>query len=212
MADAWTQHFRGLLTEISGRASATHGYSSRVVEAAEARLGVRLPAPLRAYYLSVGRHPLNRVHNRLWPPDEWEVARGRLVFMEENQSVVFWGVPNRSRAADPMVYQTSDLEDDDWYAEARCSRFLAATMCWQAVGGGLPHGGLAEPIPWTKARRVMRGWRSVGCINDLSAFVQAGRVVCLLRDGETALMHLATRSRRALKALESQLGVAIDEL
>ncbi len=210
MAEAWTERFRSLLTEITGRASA--GYSSRAVEAAETRLGVSLPGPLRDYYLSVGRHAMNRVHNRLWPPDELDVTRDRLVFMEENQCAVFWGIPTRSRAVDPMVCQTSELEDGDWYAEVRCSAFLSAMLCWQAVCGGLPHVGLAESVSWAATRRALRGWRSVSRFSDLSAFVQPGRVVCALRDGETAQVYVGARSRGEFKSLESALGIAFDEL
>jgi len=95
MAEAWSVRFRGLLADIAGRATPRHGYPLRAIEAAEVRLGVNLPAPLREYYLSVGRHKINSAHNRLLPPDALEVSQGRLVFMEENQCVVFWGVRSR---------------------------------------------------------------------------------------------------------------------
>jgi hypothetical protein len=132
--------------------------------------------------------------------------------MEEKQCVVFWGTPIRSRAFDPRVFQTSDLEDGDWYDEARCSVFLSAMMCGQAVGGGLPHVGIAEPIPWREAQRALRDWRPVGRVRDLSASVLPGRVVCVLRDGKAAILHVAARSGRNLRALAGDLGVAIDEV
>jgi hypothetical protein len=54
VAEAWANRFRGLLADITGRAAPSHGYPARAVESAEARLGARLPGPLRDYYLSVG--------------------------------------------------------------------------------------------------------------------------------------------------------------
>jgi hypothetical protein len=207
MAGGWADEYRGLLAEVTGRAAAGRGFPVRAVGAAEARLGVSLPGALRDYYLSVGRHPINRAHNRLWPPDELEVSGGRVVFMEENQCVVFWGVPARGKAADPVVYQTGDLEDGDWYAEVRCSRFLAVTLCWQAVGGGLPAGGIAESVT-RAARRALRGWRPVGRAGGLSAFARAGRVACVGGDGQ---LYVGARSRRDLRALEAELGVEIEE-
>jgi hypothetical protein len=211
MAEAWADQFRGLLTDITGRGAASAGYAPRAVKAAEDRLGVGLPGPLRDYYLSVGRHAINRAHNRLLPPEEVEVSHGRLVFMEENQRVVFWGVPTRSRAADPVVSQNGDLEGGEWWAETRCSTFLSAMMCWQAVGGGLPHVGITELIHSTEARRAMRGWRPVGRINDLSAFVLRGRVVCVLSDGEDAQLHVGARNRLDLQALGAEMGVEVEE-
>ncbi|HEX4610862.1 MAG TPA: hypothetical protein VH092_21915 [Urbifossiella sp.] len=133
MAGRFAEEYRRVLAAITGWAGSAHGYSLRAVEAAEGRLGFGIPEALRDYYLSVGRHALNRVHNRLWPPDALEVSRGRLVFLEENQSVVYWGVPRRTTAADPMVSQTMDLDDGGWAADARCSRFLPAMLCWYAV-------------------------------------------------------------------------------
>ena len=116
MAERFAESYRKLLAAITGRASAAHGYPLRAIEAAEARLGFAIPEALRDYYLSVGRHELNRVHNRLWSPDDLEVSHGRLVFLEENQCVVYWGVRSRTTAADPVVSQTMDLDDGEWFA------------------------------------------------------------------------------------------------
>jgi hypothetical protein len=207
----WADRFRGLLASITGRAAAGHGYPAHAVESAEARLGIRLPTPLREYYLSVGRHQINRAHNRLWPPDALEISRGRLVFMEENQCVVFWGVGSRSAAADPVVFQTTDLEDGGWSAESSCSQFLPAMLCWQAVSGGLPHIGYSDPLAPGAARRLTRGWFPAGRIGELAAFVRDGQVVCILEEGEAALLHAGSRSRRDFQALASELGVPAHE-
>jgi hypothetical protein len=211
VAEAWAERFRGLLGDITGRASRGHGYPARAVEAAETRLGFRLPDPLRDYYLSVGRHKINCAHNRLWPPDALEVWRGRLVFMEENQCVVFWGVRSRSLATDPVVFQTTDLEDGDWVAESACSQFLLGMLCWQAIGGGVPHIGYSDPLGQAAARRLTRGWSPAGHMAGLSAFVRDGRVACLLKEDKSALLHVGARSRRDFQALVAELGVAIHE-
>jgi hypothetical protein len=211
VADGWADRFRGLLADIVGRTAPSHGYSAHAVAAAEARLGAPLPGPLRDYYLSVGRHKINRAHNRLWPPDALEISQRRLVFMEENQCVVFWGVRSRTAASDPVVFQTTDLEEGDWFAEAPCSEFLAAMMCWQAVGGGLPHIGYSDRLSRAAARRMTRGWSAAGRMGGLSAYAREGRVVCILDEGDSALVHVGSRSRRDFRALESELGLAVHE-
>jgi hypothetical protein len=166
---------------------------------------------LRDYYLSVGRHKINRAHNRLWPPEALEISQGRLVFVEENQCVVFWGVRSRTAAKDPVVFQTTDLEDGDWFAETRCSVFLTAMMCWQAVAGGLSHIGYSDHLSPAAARRLMRGWSPAGRMAGLSAFVKEGQVVCVLDERDAAVLHVGSRSRRGFQALQSELGVGIHE-
>jgi hypothetical protein len=207
----WASAFRQLLADIVGRAGPSHGYSLAAVEQAETRLGVKLPGPLRDYYLSVGRHKLNQVHNRLLPPARMYIAQRRLVFMEENQWVVYWGVRSRSRAADPVVFQTTDPSDDSWAAESPCSQFLSAMLCWQAVCGGLPHIGYCERIKAAAARPLLKRWPFVGRMSELSAFARSGQVACLLIDGKSALVQIGTRSRRDFQALVSELGVAVRE-
>jgi hypothetical protein len=66
-----------------------HGYPLQTIQKAEQRLGVRLPQALRDYYLKVGWHRLNRIHNRRLSPKNIFVDNGCLVFMEENQVVVY---------------------------------------------------------------------------------------------------------------------------
>lgn len=146
MSSLWEDTFRELLLAVTGRASSRSGFSASQVCESERRLGVRLPEPLRAYYLTVGRHAINRAHDRLWSPAEWAIHAGMLVFMEENQGVVYWGVRAQTRATDPVVHQSTEPADGDWHSEARCSRFLAAMMCWQAVSGGLRWIGYSDPV------------------------------------------------------------------
>ena len=211
MAEAWATRFRGLLADITGRASASHGYPPRAIETAESRTGIRFPGPLREYYLSVGRHKINRAHNRLLPPDALFVAQGRLVFMEENQSVVYWGVL-ATAAVDPVVFQTTEPDDGDWQAESKCSRFLSAMLCWQAVGGGLPYIGYCDPIAPPAARRLTRDWPAAGRMGGLSAFVRNGQVVCVLDEGAFALLHVGASSRRSFQALAAELGMPVHEV
>jgi len=132
MAAKFADQYRKLLADITCRGTSRQGYPLRAIEAAESQLGLRIPKPLRDYYLSVGRHELNRVHNRLLPPDALEIAQGRLIFMEENQCVFFWGVRSRTAAADPIVFQTTDLDEGNWVAEAPCSQFLSGMLCCHA--------------------------------------------------------------------------------
>src|SRR5262245_44291374 len=72
----------------------------------EARLGLTLPSVLSEYYRLAGRYDrFNRPHNRLRRPGEWSVDGCKLVFLEENQCVVVWGVEaSTSPEDDPPLY------------------------------------------------------------------------------------------------------------
>jgi hypothetical protein len=210
MAGKFAEGYRKVLTTLTGRESAAHGFPLRAVESAEAQLGCRIPEALRDYYLSVGRHELNRVHNRLRPPNDLEVSRGRLVFLEENQCAAYWGV-RRGTATDPKVAQTMDPEDGGWVSEVRCSLFLPAMLCWYAASTWMPYTGCSDVMDPVAARRLVRGWPSAGRSGVHAAFARAGQVVCIEDCGEGVMVRLRTRSRRDFDALVSEFGIAVHE-
>lgn len=210
MAGKFAEVYRQLLAAITGRKSSNHGYSPREVEAAEAELGLRIPEALRDYYLSVGKHELNRIHNRVLPPEDLSVSQGRLVFMEENQCVVFWGVRARTTAIDPKVFQTMDVDDGDWRAETRCSQFLPGMLCWYATGT-MPFRGYSEEMSALEARRLVKGWPSAGRSGVHTAFERRGQIVCIEDSGAGVVVRLGTRSSKEFKALVSEFGIALHE-
>lgn len=211
MGGRFAERYRSVLAAITGRTSSAHGYAPRVLEAAEARLGFAIPEALRDYYLSVGRHELNHVHNRLWSPDELAVSHGRLVFLEENQCVYYWGVRRRTTATDPVVSNTMDLDDGEWTAEVRCSLFLPAMLCWYAAASWMPHIGYTDEMPHAAARRLVRGWPPAGRSGVHSAFVRPGQVVTVEESSSGVVARLGTRSRRDFEALVSKFGVGVHE-
>ena len=171
-----------------------HACGERAIAAAEKRLGIVVPADLRAYYRAAGRHDgINRAHNRLLPPNEWAVDSGRLIFMEENQNVVFWGVPVGPAATedDPDVWQAQNGDALTWEPEAaKLSEFLLAMLCWQAVMGGLPRT-RAAAVGRRFPSKLGRSFRRVGQIGELEAFARAGTALCFARSGEAEWRLLA---------------------
>lgn len=74
------------------------------LDAAEQRLGIRLPTALREAYLLLGRRAdLTSRHDELLAPDRLHLdgGRGVLVFRVENQACAYWGV------------RVEDLDDED---------------------------------------------------------------------------------------------------
>jgi hypothetical protein len=98
-----------------------------------------MPGALRDYFRLAGEARENREHNRLLPPEELVVEDGCLVFMEENQSVVDWGIPvAQAGKADPEVWQRVNGDAPEWHSEdMRFSEFILKNLAWQRGVEGL---------------------------------------------------------------------------
>ncbi|GAA1550798.1 hypothetical protein GCM10009678_37140 [Actinomadura kijaniata] len=93
--------------------TARDGFTEEELDAAEARLGARLPGTLREAYRLFGRRAdLTSNHDTLLAPSELYVLDGALVFRSENQGAVNWGVRSAdSGLADPATFVRADLAD-----------------------------------------------------------------------------------------------------
>ena len=108
---------------------AADGIPEREVRKAEAQLGVQLPTSLRSFYLAVGAVPqLCSIHNVVHAPKELIIEDGYLLFMEENQSVVSWGIKVNSLTKDnPRVWQRNN-SSGVWYPEGKSVTALLRSM------------------------------------------------------------------------------------
>jgi hypothetical protein len=186
------------------------GLPDREIVMGEQRLGVRLPRALREYYGIAGRlDHLNRAHNRLYAPHEWFVDAGELVFMEENQVVVYWGIPISDWLGDdPPVLQGVNVIDQpiDWHPEhGACSEFLLVMLHWQAVCGGMKFTGSADISP--EALTLIRAiWSLVGEVSELWAFASDGKAACVIREGETRQLFVGARTQQDFSAISAELA------
>src|SRR5262245_61284773 len=160
MAVGFRSRYRQALRSLIRKPIPRDGFPVGLLKAAEVRLGVKLPKALWDFYAVVGRHKLNQHYNRLLSPVDLFLATDHLVFMEENQAVVYWGVSRDELSKkDPPVFQAQTPEEGPWYSEgASCSEFLIAMLYWQAVGGGLPYTGYAERVGAGLVRQIKRTW------------------------------------------------------
>ena len=162
------------------------GLSFDKIAAAEKKLGIRLPAALRDYYLVAGREcSLNHAHNHLCAPEEWEKHGRKLVFMEENQCAVVWGVTaSREPADDPAVYQGPmvDEEPSGWFLEDRkCSVFMVFMLHMQAAfGGGMPFTA-SGPAPQNLRATLDGGWSFGGEVNGMRSYSRNKQAVCFVK-------------------------------
>ncbi len=99
-------------------------------------LQLTIPTSLFEYHVFAGRHWINEELNRLRPVEELSWIDDRLIFADENQDVVCWGI-NRSDIAldDPVVWQGVNGDTIEWYSEKQTlSRFLMAMWKWTVTG------------------------------------------------------------------------------
>ena len=157
----------------------------------------------------------NRCHNRLLDPEAWSLNKQRLVFMEENQGVAWWGVSVRNpKSDDPAVHQGMNYDDSiAWCPEHRkCSVFLAVMLHYHAVDGGFRFCGMADAPEETDYRFEKHGWTFYGEVKSLQAYSRPHQVVCLLPPGnlpfaERWSVMAAAKSKRELAAIAEEIGL-----
>ena len=114
------------------------GTSTARLAAAEQRLGVSLPPVLRTLYTHAGNVGcLMESFQRFAAPEQCEIYDGRLVFLEENQGICFWGV---EIAGDRSTVWQRANEDTPWYSEdVELEEFLRIVLYYQCAQGGYGH-------------------------------------------------------------------------
>jgi len=95
-----------------------------------------LPEALIDYYALAGQHPINVKHNQLLPIEQIKWMGSKLMFMEENQWVVYWAIDESDvNNPNPVVWQGTNSDAIDWYEEQyKLNQFLMAMWKWTVTG------------------------------------------------------------------------------
>jgi hypothetical protein len=193
--------------------------SEQSIDNAERHFGVRLPLALRDYHLGVGNlHTFNKAHNRLLPPKDWFLDGGKLVFMVENQAVVYWGVTaEQSPNDDPPVFQGVNCLPKliEWHLEHEpCSEWLLIMLHWQAVCGGLEWLGMVD-VGEDVVQHFRRNWQIVGEQEGMIAFRQEGRAACFIGEADAQELFVGTNSKELFAIARAELraiGVGLNQI
>jgi hypothetical protein len=212
---SFTKYYRAIYQTFGYPLTERTALAPGGLAAAQRRLGVRAPAALRDYYLVAGRERrFSASLHRVLPPSQWTLNKQRLIFMEENQAVVFWGVSTRNSAAvDPPVSQGINDEPITWAPEHRkCSVFLAVMLHYNAVSGGFPFCGGADAPEQSDYRFEDRGWTKYGEVNSLLAYSRPGQAVCLMPPGNLPFLQrwsvlAGAKTKADLRAVGGEIGV-----
>jgi hypothetical protein len=123
--------YQQLAERYLGRAlNDSDGIPVAFVERAERSLGIVLPTALRQYYIGCGANDrFNRTHNSIRSLEYIAVEDGHLVFMDENQDVVSWGIRLQDIGAEnPIVWQRNNTPPVKWYSEEKSWPELLTSM------------------------------------------------------------------------------------
>jgi hypothetical protein len=196
---------------IFGPLGSNAGVPVEDLTAAMERLGVSLPAALQELYRRTGQvAPLHAAHNTLVRLDQIDFGDDHLIFYEENQGAVAWGVA-RSRLSepDPPVDQGQPprAEGDPWVfcpEFASISEFVCAQAAWQAVQGGLPFVGVKQRFP--HAIEVVLGAPAVE-LKGMRAWLLEKGVAVDTGDGSVSL---GTQDAESFEVASVRLGIHVD--
>ncbi|MEV7025632.1 SMI1/KNR4 family protein [Kitasatospora sp. NPDC093558] len=200
---AWA-FVRGFAAYWGGPLGPGDGFADAELDAAERRLGLRLPAALREAYRLFGRRAdLTSSHNTLLTPDELYVLDGALVYQAENQGCAHWGIPLAELAEDdPATVARPDLADksqERW--EPSESRFSVAAVAMAMAEKLLEDHELTDfAEPEEELPDVYRELPELG--RDCRWFEGPGVLVGVIEDFS---MTARARSAEALQALYEAL-------
>lgn len=202
------------LFQMLGRPLApTDAVDPHAITKAEQSLAITAPRALREFYLLAGKaRDFTTVYDQFLPPADWSVQDGKLVFVEENQDVVRYGVDCAAGTSDdPPVWITVTGDAADWHQVCdSCSEFIAVMLLWQAsFGEALPHAasGLAGP---NTLRTLDKGWHHVGTVNEMRAYTRPGHAACHVEWSDGMRLFVGALTDEALWALEAELGIVLE--
>lgn len=141
------------------------GFSETEISTLESKIGHRLPAMLREYYLTLGKvENLNYLHNRLLKPGFSDDRY--LVFYEENQVAAYWGIKEEDLGLeDPPVYGNYHPagEKPDWHLETNTTGdFLLLMAVYNGTFGGLQYNANSfDPVKAEAIDHIKKNWNEV---------------------------------------------------
>ena len=211
----FADRYRAAFASLGITLQPKHGLNAQALTSIKLE-GLRLPLALEEYLLVAGCEPtLNHSFNRLLAPEDIFVEAGRIVFMEENQRVVYWGVRGDTDDPNPVVEQGVNAEHQplEWHSELTdCATFLEVMLYWQAsFGGGLPYCASSE-VPSEVQQQLERDFRYVGRADQLHAYARDGCALTFLKwEGDEWRLFGGFKTKKVQNAVGRELGVDWEE-
>jgi len=171
-----------------------------------------VPAVLLRLWREVGGAPqLLTGFHRFRPLAELELHEDHVLFLDEHQDVVIWGVAR----GDDAVMQFPVVDDglDGPFAEgARLEDFLRAMLVMQATHGAdvMPHVGYVERGVGTAAALSAAGLTALPAVGGLTALFAPGIAATIVADDDGETVIVATRASEDLERFAAALDIDLD--
>lgn len=127
---------------LGRRIETSEGIDVQSIDVAEKKLNVKFPEALKDFYLTVGKISLfTDAFEFFAKPKQIYIKANKLVFLEENQAVLSWGIDLKDLTKNAVpVYHSPNIGDSEseviWYREALpLPQFLELVMYYQAASG-----------------------------------------------------------------------------
>lgn len=189
------------------------GLAEEAIVAAEKRLNTTLPTALREIYLHAGKVPmLMDAFQHFYTPKDLKLESGCLVFMEENQGVILWGIKEHDLDnEDPEVFQVNPDDLTETYSEEKpLSEFLRIILYYQAAQGGYPYGGWLYDYK-TTLPVIKKRWDNVVSDNGLNIWWQPGKIIFQLEGDEFNFLTASAQSKELLHEIVKEYGFEPEE-
>lgn len=195
------------------------GLANEPLAAAEGRLSLVLPEPLKDFFAVAGasRDLLNADY-RILPPEKLRVDGEHLIFCEENQGLEDFGLPLEAvRAAEPNPrVDVRPKRAPRWTVEASAlSAFLLGMTAWQVVLS-LPEKARC-PFPERELQKLRAFFEAVGAAEVRLGGHRFGLVdrknsivAAYLHNTET--LYVGSPREDVLDQLEQQAGLELESL
>lgn len=196
----------------------TDGYDIITIEQIESKLGQEIPAILKEFYITIGKLDIfMSSFQRFIKPENLFCEDGKLVFLEENQTVCYWGINTENGEKDPLVYQAQNLDNTIWNSEEiSLSVFLKMMLYGQCAEGGYQFSGAIydldryELVEFTEQLNT-DSWIKVVNHNNWIIYEKDRKLIWYFTDDEGNLsedypLFVSTQTKEDFLKMEEEFG------
>lgn len=192
------------------------GYDVASIKEVETKLGQGIPATLKEFYITIGKLDVFMTSfHRFIKPENLFYEDGKLVFLEENQTVCYWGVNTESD--DSLVYQAQNIDNAIWNSEEiLLSDFLEMMLYGQCAEGGYQFSGAIydlddEELPEFIEQLMTDNWQKVVDHNNWIIYENDRKLIWYFVDDSGNLfedypLFVSTQTKEDFIKMEEEFG------
>lgn len=194
------------------------GYDIASIKEVEAKLGQGIPEQLKEFYTTIGKLDIfMSSFQRFIKPEDLFYEDGKLVFLEENQAVCYWGISTENSEKDPLVYQAQNIDNAIWNSEEiLLSDFLKMMLYGQCAEGGYQFSGAIydmdrhELFEFTE-QLTITNWQKVVDHNNWVIYENDRKLIWYFTDDNGDLsedypLFVSTQTKEDFMKMEEEFG------